>query len=141
MNYTILVIAFRYIRFILVFFSILTLFRGHNLPGGGFIGGLMASGAFIFQALALGVQSSKNSLRIKPSKLIASGLFLAILSTLPGFFVKGAFFAGTWVKIPLLFGATLKLGTPLLFDTGVYLSVTGVVLLFIFTLMEEWEWN
>lgn len=141
MNYSILIVANRYIRFILVFFSVLTLFRGHNLPGGGFIGGLMASGAFIFQALALGVQNSKKSLRAKPSQLIALGLSLSIISTLPGFFTKGAFFAGSWIKIPLVFGAELKLGTPLLFDMGVYLAVTGVVLLLIFTLMEEWKWN
>ena len=99
MNSTILVIASKYIRYILIFFSVLTLFRGHNYPGGGFIGGLMASGAFIFQALALGVQSSKNALPVRPAALIGSGLLLAVLSTLPGAFFRGAFFAGTWLKV------------------------------------------
>jgi multicomponent Na+:H+ antiporter subunit B len=141
MKTIILQIALPYIRFILIFFSIITLFRGHNFPGGGFIGGLMASGAFIFQALAWDVKSSRNSLRTQPSVLIGSGLMMALLSALPGIMTGKPFLTGTWVKITLFADYTLKLGTPLLFDIGVYFTVAGVVLMFIYTLMEEWQWK
>jgi len=141
MKTVILQIALPYIRFILIFFSVVTLLRGHNFPGGGFIGGLMASGAFIFQALAWDVSSSVKTLRISPAGLTGLGLLLAFLSTLPGIFNGKPFFTGTWVKIPIAGDFSLKLGSPLLFDTGVYFTVCGVVLLFIFTLMEEWQWK
>ncbi len=133
--------ALPYIRFILIFFSVITLFRGHNFPGGGFIGGLMASGAFIFQALAWDVNSSRKTLRTQPSVLIGSGLMMALLSAIPGILTGKPFLTGTWVKIPLFADHTLKLGTPLLFDIGVYFTVAGVVLMFIYTLMEEWQWK
>jgi multicomponent Na+:H+ antiporter subunit B len=141
MKSVILQIALPYIRFILIFFSVITLLRGHNYPGGGFIGGLMASGAFIFQALAWDVCSSRKTFRISPAKLIGLGLLLAFLSSIPGVFTSKPFFTGTWIKIPLFAGQSLKLGTPLLFDTGVYFTVIGVVVLLIFTLMEEWRWK
>lgn len=141
MKTIILQIALPYIRFILIFFSIITLFRGHNYPGGGFIGGLMVSGAFIFQALAWDVANSRKTLRISPIKLIGIGLLTAFISALPGVIYGKPFLTGTWVKIPLITDYSLKLGTPLLFDIGVYFTVSGVVLLFIYTLMEEWQWK
>lgn len=141
MKSIILQIALPYIRFILIFFSIITLLRGHNYPGGGFIGGLMASGAFIFQALAWNVQNSRKTLKVAPSNLIGTGLLLALLSALPGMLTGKPFLTGTWVKLTLIPDYSLKLGTPLLFDIGVYFTVAGVVLMFIYTLMEEWQWN
>lgn len=134
-------IALPYIRFFLIFFSIITLLRGHNNPGGGFIGGLMASGAFIFQALAWDVENSRKTLRITPTILIGIGLLTAFLSTLPGVLTGKPFLTGTWFKIPLFSDYALKIGTPLFFDIGVYFTVFGVVLMFIFTLMEEWQWK
>lgn len=141
MKTIILQIALPYIRFFLIFFSIITLLRGHNFPGGGFIGGLMASGAFIFQALAWDVENSRKTLRISPSSLIGIGLLTAFISSLPGVLSGKPFLTGTWVKIQLFTDYSLKLGSPLLFDIGVYFTVCGVVLMFIYTLMEEWQWK
>jgi multicomponent Na+:H+ antiporter subunit B len=134
-------IALPYIRVFLLFFSIITLLRGHNLPGGGFIGGLMASGAFIFQALAWDVENSKKTLRISPTILIGIGLLTSFLSAIPGILAGKPFLTGTWIKIPIFSDYVLKLGTPLFFDIGVYFTVFGVVLMFIYTLMEEWQWK
>jgi multicomponent Na+:H+ antiporter subunit B len=141
MKTIILQIALPYIRFFLIFFSIITLLRGHNLPGGGFIGGLMASGAFIFQALAWDVENSKKTLRISPTILIGIGLLTSFLSAIPGILAGKPFLTGTWIKIPIFSDYVLKLGTPLFFDIGVYFTVFGVVLMFIYTLMEEWQWK
>jgi multicomponent Na+:H+ antiporter subunit B len=141
MKSKILQLALPYIQFTLIFFSILTLLRGHNYPGGGFIGGLMVSGAFIFQALAWNVNDSRKTLRISPSNLIGIGLLMAFASALPGIIAGKPFLTGMWVKIPLFMDQSIKVGTPLLFDIGVYFTVSGVVLMFIFTLMEEWQWK
>jgi multicomponent Na+:H+ antiporter subunit B len=141
MKKTLLHLALPYMRFILIFFSVLTLLRGHNYPGGGFIGGLMASGAFIFDALVRNVQTSRKSLRIDPAQLIGIGLLTAFVSVLPGIFTGKPFFTGIWVSVPLPAGLYFKIGTPLIFDIGVYFTVAGVALLFIYTLMEEWQWK
>lgn len=101
----------------------------------------MASGAFIFQALAWDVENSRKTLRISPSSLIGIGLLTAFISSLPGVLSGKPFLTGTWVKIQLFTDYSLKLGSPLLFDIGVYFTVCGVVLMFIYTLMEEWQWK
>lgn len=141
MKNIILQIALPYIRFFLIFFSIITLFRGHNFPGGGFIGGLMFSGAFIFQALAWDVADSRKTLKIRPAHMIGTGLFTAFISAFSGIVSGRPILSGIWIDIPLLKSYSVKLGTPLLFDIGVYLTVSGVVLFLIFTIMEEWQWK
>lgn len=141
MKNIILQIALPYIRFFLIFFSIITLLRGHNFPGGGFIGGLMFSGAFIFHALAWDVADSRKTLKIPPAHMIGAGLFTAFISALPGTLFGRPVLTGIWIDIPLLADYSIKLGTPLLFDIGVYLTVSGVVLFFIYTIMEEWQWK
>lgn len=133
--------ALPYIRFFLIFFSIITLLRGHNFPGGGFIGGLMFSGAFIFQALAWDVADSRKTLKIPPTHMIGAGLFTAFISALPGTLFGRPVLTGIWIDIPLLGEYSINLGTPLLFDIGIYLTVSGVVLFFIYTIMEEWQWK
>lgn len=117
--------------------SLLVFYRGHNEPGGGFIGGLMAAAGFIFYAMAFDTAKAEKKLRFSPLKLIVAGLSFAFISTLPSLFVGNPFFTGEWIalNIPLL--GKLKLGTPLLFDFGVYLTVWGVIVTIIFNVMEE----
>lgn len=111
---------------IMLLFSLFLLFRGHNLPGGGFIGGLMAAAAFILDAFAFNVIHSLKKLRFPPSKIMALGLLLATLSGLVGFFLGDGFFKGYWLDLEI--ALIPKLGTPLLFDIGVYALVIGMVL-------------
>lgn len=130
----------RIIMAILLVFSIFLLLRGHNLPGGGFTGGLVAASAFAVHALARGVTAARKKLFFDPRTVIGAGLATALLSGLlaPGF--RLPFLTGLWDKTPL--PVVGKLGTPLLFDAGVYLVVLGVVLLIVFSLAEEEdEWN
>lgn len=96
------------------------------MPGGGFIGGLMAGAAFVLDAFAFDVAHSLKKLRFPPSKIMAFGLLLAVNSGLLGFVLGDGFFKGYWLDmdIPLV----PKLGTPLLFDIGVYALVMGMVL-------------
>lgn len=143
MNSTLLNTATRYVGPLLLILSLVLLYRGHNLPGGGFIGGLMAASSVILLAYARGWSEAEKSLPIDPMVLMASGLLLAMLSGLPGILTGGAFMEGIWLpffKAPLL--GKVKLGTPLLFDIGVYLAVIGFTIkcaLALGTHSESWK--
>jgi len=126
MNSILLTTATRYVVPLLIVLSLILLYRGHNLPGGGFIGGLMAASSVILIAYARGWTETEKRLPFEPLFLMASGLAVALLSGLPGLLSGGAFMEGVWLpffKVPLL--GKVKLGTPLLFDIGVYLAVIG----------------
>ena len=132
--------ATRYIVPVQLLFSVYLLLRGHNLPGGGFIGGLIAAGAFSLYVIAYDASVARRKLRIRPQLLIIIGLLLSLISALLSVLFGKAAMTGLWDgSIPLhwLGLGSLKLGTPLLFDIGVYLVVIGITLLIIFTLEEE----
>ncbi|HTN69436.1 MAG TPA: Na+/H+ antiporter subunit B [Dysgonamonadaceae bacterium] len=107
-------------------FSIFLLFRGHNLPGGGFIGGLLAAIALFLHSVVFGVDATLKRYHLNPRKIIAAGLLTALVSVLISLFMGLTLFTGVWssFQVPLID----KLGTPMLFDIGVYLVVVGVVL-------------
>lgn len=116
-------------------FSVFLLFRGHNLPGGGFIGGLLAAIALFLHSMVFGVNVTLKSYRLNPRKLMAGGLLVALIAVLVSMFMGLTLFTGVWSEITLpLIG---KLGTPMLFDVGVYLVVVGVVLNITFVLTKN----
>ena len=129
--------ATRYMFPPLLVFSIYLLLRGHHYPGGGFVGGLFAGASFALYALAFEVEAARRLLRIDPRDVTAAGLAMALLSGIPALMSGEAFLTGTWWKLHILPGAVLELGTPLIFDVGVYLVVLGVLLTLVFSLGEE----
>ena len=135
MNSLILTAAVRFLMPILLMFSLFLLFRGHHLPGGGFVGGLVAAAAFSLYAIAYDVNTALKLLRINPLYLIASGLILSLGSALLALFRGQKFFTGLWsdYSVPALG----KIGTPVFFDIGVYFVVLGAGLMIILTLAEE----
>jgi len=141
MNSVILQIAAKYVRWLLVFFAIVALYRGHNHPGGGFIGGLLVSLSVVFYSLAFDATQAKEKLRLQPEKNIVIGMFLILLSVLPGLFQKQFLMAGVWTSISLPVLGELKLGTPFLFDIGVFFAVIGVILMFFFSLNSIAKWK
>ena len=122
---------------ILLLFAAIVIVQGHNKPGGGFIGGLIAATGFALVALAYSVERARRTLRVAPGTLIAVGLLLALASALPAVVRDQPVMTGLWIKIPLPDGDTLKLGTPLLFDLGVALLVLGVGTLMVFSLADQ----
>ena len=107
-------------------FSIFLLLRGHDEPGGGFIGGLVASGALALFLYAYGVQALNRLLVISTKDLLAVGLLLGLVATVPAVFLGEAFFTAQWLQFSL--GDNLiKLSTVLVFDVGVYLTVIGTL--------------
>ena len=121
---------------LLLLFSIFLLLRGHQDPGGGFSGGLVAAAAFSLLAMATDVPTTRRTLRMSPRAFIGAGLLMATASGAAGLIGGGALLTGLWADLPLPGGATLAVGTPLLFDLGVYLVVIGVVLMIVLSLAE-----
>lgn len=130
-------------KFLTPAFVILSLFityRGHNLPGGGFIGGLMLSTAFALLAVSDGVEKARHALRVSPEFLIAAGLCIALISGLPALLGDDAFMKSLWLpefSLPLL--GKIHLGTPIVFDIGVFMTVAGFTLKVFFSLCKEEE--
>jgi multicomponent Na+:H+ antiporter subunit B len=137
MNSVILQIAARYLKALLLVFAVLALLRGHNYPGGGFIGGLMAGLAIVYEGFAYDPVKVKERLYAMPERYIAGGLFAILLSFVPSLFAGESVMTGLWLKISLPAGQEMKLGTPFLFDTGVFFTVIGVTLLFVFSLTQK----
>ena len=128
--------ASTYLLPILLLFSVFILLRGHYLPGGGFVGGLIASIAYVLHSFANGLEKTKNVIKFHPGFLMPAGLSLALLSGLTPLLLHGLpFMTGLWAHnaIPVLG----YIGSALFFDVGVYLVVVGVVLTIIFTISES----
>lgn len=128
--------ASNYMLPLLLVFSVFILLRGHYLPGGGFVGGLIASIAFVLHAFANGLENTKDLIRIHPGFLMPVGLGLSFLSGLvPLILASKPFLTGIWYSEKV--AVIGSLGTALFFDVGVYLVVVGVTLTIIFTISES----
>ena len=123
--------AARLLMPLLLVFAVFLLLRGHDEPGGGFVAGLVAAAAFALYALAFGVTRARHALLVRPMTLLGTGLLLALLSGVPAVLRGEPFLTAWWGPGPVPFG------TPVVFDVGVLLVVTGVVLMMTFSLAEE----
>ena len=123
--------AVRILMPLLLLFAIFLLARGHNEPGGGFAGGLVAAAAFALYAIAYGVDRARRALLVEPLTLLGAGLLIALASGLPAVLLGQPFLTAQGVLEPV------AVGTPLVFDVGVFLVVAGVVVMMVFNLAEE----
>jgi len=115
-----------YLTALMLLFSVFVLLRGHNEPGGGFIGGLIAASAFAIQGIAFGVPTVRRALHFHPMAISGFGLLLAALSGLVSFAFEVPFLTGLWAS-PTILGITVDLSTVMFFDIGVYLVVVGAI--------------
>ena len=114
------------------------LLRGHNLPGGGFIAGLATAISLVLLSLSIGNEAIHRVVRFDPVRLAAVGLLLAALTgAIPMLigrpylehfqgYLRGLPFFGDW-----------HLGTPLLFDLGVYFVVVGIASKIVFVFAKS----
>ena len=116
---------------LLLLYAIFLLLRGHNQPGGGFVGGLVAAAAYALYAMACGVAHARRALLVEPRTLLGVGLLLAVASGASAVLVGRPYLSALWILEPV------ALGTPAVFDVGVFLVVTGVVTMMISSLAEE----
>tara|TARA_R110001599_G_scaffold65810_1_gene185584 strand:- start:2876 stop:4900 length:2025 start_codon:yes stop_codon:yes gene_type:complete len=103
--------------------------RGHNMPGGGFIAGLITAVAFLQQYIAHGVDWMAQRLKINYQLLIASGLFIATCTGLGSFMFDRPFMTTWFDHFHLPWVGEFELASAMIFDLGVYLTVVGATLL------------
>jgi multisubunit Na+/H+ antiporter MnhB subunit len=118
-------------------YSLYLLFAGHNRPGGGFVGGLTAGTALVLIFAALGPDGLRKAVRFRPERLLGAGL-LAAAATGVGPLVAGREFLThgyAEFSVPLL--GHVAITSALVFDTGVYAIVVGLVLAILTTIGSE----
>lgn len=131
----ILRVATRYLSPLMVIFSIFLLFRGHNEIGGGFVGGLVAASALMLYAISTTPSALWKLLPLDPRFIAGIGLIISLISGMIPIFMGKPFMTGMWFDQPLpVLG---KIGTPTLFDIGVYILVVGVVVWILLEFAED----
>jgi len=108
--------------------------RGHNLPGGGFIAGLVTAVALIMQYLANGVAWTHARLPARTHPLIAAGLVVAFLTGAASWLFGRPFLTSAFVHVELPLLGGFELASAMVFDLGVYLVVVGATLLILINL-------
>lgn len=121
--------------------SLYIFLRGHNLPGGGFIAGLITAMALIIQYIALGQDQTEQMLKAKSGRLyeiwIGVGLSIAGLTGLAAWFWGRPFLTSAHIYVnPPIIGE-MHLASAALFDVGVYVTVVGAVMLMISVLGDS----
>ncbi|MBX3747745.1 MAG: MnhB domain-containing protein [Verrucomicrobiae bacterium] len=112
--------------FVLHILAVYLLLRGHNLPGGGFIGGLVSAIAFIMLSLALGWREMEQVIRVDAARVAFVGLFLTGLTALGPMVVGRPPLEQFMWHLELPWFGEWHVGTTLAFDAGVFLVVVGV---------------
>lgn len=125
---TVLEVADRWLFRVMLVVSLYYTMRGHNAPGGGFVGGLIAGAAFMLHFLAGGQRFDRLSGVVSPETLIGLGLAVSLATSAAPLLVGGVLLEShVWfLDIPVV--GEVKLVSSLFFDLGVYLVVIGVVL-------------
>jgi len=118
-------------------FAVYLLLRGHNAPGGGFSGALVAGTAFALFAIVEGPAVVRRAIRLAPLHIAMGGLGLAVASGLVGAFIGRPFLTGIWWIWQPGQPHELAIGTPLFFDIGVFFAVLGTILTLILALEED----
>ncbi len=128
------------VRLLLPFAGMVSLYfllRGHNAPGGGFVGGLVAATAVIVQYMIGGTIWVESRLRVHPLILMGLGLLAAAAAGIGGWWSSLPFLTARAVDVPLPLLGEIHLSTVLLFDLGVYLLVVGATLLILVALAHQ----
>ena len=109
--------------------SVFIFLRGHNLPGGGFIAGLVTAVALILQYVASGVQWTQSRLPLNYQGMAGLGVLIAGLTGLGSWLFDRPFLTSAFGHFDISLIGEIELATAMLFDLGVYLTVVGATLL------------
>jgi multicomponent Na+:H+ antiporter subunit A len=117
--------------------SLFLLLTGHNAPGGGFIGGLVAGSAFVLCYVSGAVPAVAERAPVSPRVLFGFGLVIALASGIVPMLAGQPFLDSGVIERELPLFGSVKLVTVLFFDIGVYLIVVGLVLSVLRVLGED----
>lgn len=121
-------------------FAVYTALKGHNEPGGGFIGGLMAAVAFLLFRMANGRGALIRLMPFHPRVLVSLGLGIALATAIvPLFFGRPLLTSLVIDALPIGFGQSIHFASAVFFDAGVLMVVVGVSVGMIQRLSEEIE--
>ncbi|MBT8212664.1 MAG: hypothetical protein KJN71_05930 [Acidimicrobiia bacterium] len=111
----------------LVVVSLFLLVVGHDSPGGGFVGGLLAGSALLVVFVAAGRPAVEAILPVRSDTILGLGLATAVFTALGGMVFGSALLDAGKLTLDLGWLGKLSVGSSLLFDVGVYLIVVGLV--------------
>ena len=123
--------------YIILTFSLYLFFAGHNAPGGGFIGALVAAAALVLLAIAFDIRLAEQTVPINFRKLTAAGLAVALLTGIGSFVFGQPFLSHAFGHFDLPILGETELATAVLFDLGVYMTVTGVAMTILLTIGKD----
>lgn len=121
---------------VMMVFSVFVLLRGHNQPGGGFIGGLIAASAVAMYGIAEGVEKVRRAMKVDPTVIAGFGVLLAAGSGLLSLAYRVPFMTGIWA-IMQIDNTEVAISTPMVFDIGVYCVVLGTIAAVALALEED----
>lgn len=126
---TLLTQAARPLYWLMLAAAVWILLRGHNAPGGGFIGGLVAVAGSSLLAITLGSAAARRLQPLAPLPLAMAGVGLALLAGFGGVATGMPFLTHVWTDVGL--------STVMLFDVGVFLAVWGALTGYVFALLDD----
>lgn len=112
------------------------LFRGHQLPGGGFVAGLMTAAVIVLQYVANDRRSVEASAPMRPEILIPVGLALSAFTGLASMFFSYPFLTSTFTHFHVPVLGEFELASALSFDLGVYFVVAGITVAILLAIEE-----
>jgi multicomponent Na+:H+ antiporter subunit A len=122
-------VSVRVVFHAVVMMSLWLLFAGHNQPGGGFVGGLLAGSAITLRYIAGGINEVRGRSRFRPWTVLGVGLILAAGTAAAPLLAGGPVLHTGLATLDLPVLGAVKISSALAFDTGVYLAVVGMVLM------------
>ena len=109
--------------------SIYLLFAGHNQPGGGFVGGLVAGAAISLRYIAGGIEEVRRISRWRPWTILGAGVIVAVSTALVPVLLGKPVLSAAYEPYDLPVLGKVSISSALVFDIGVYLCVVGLVLM------------
>ncbi|MFZ3577719.1 Na(+)/H(+) antiporter subunit B [Virgibacillus sp. DJP39] len=125
------------IAFILLGFAVYLLLAGHNAPGGGFVGGLVTSGAILLMYMSYGIEAVEKILPVNFKMLIPVGLLIALSTGIGSFIFQVPFLSQTYGYFTIPIFGKIELATAMIFDLGVFITVLGVTITIILSIAND----
>ena len=109
--------------------SVYLLFAGHNRPGGGFVGGIVAGAAVALRYVSGGIDAVRRLSRARPWTVLGSGLLVSVATAITPLLVGDPVMSNAYVTLDLPLFGSVKITSATVFDIGVYLAVVGLALM------------